>query len=121
MGLSSDTTCSVHPAPGVIEKSYGLYPGLASFSSDYDGEDYREWVEQSNGDPLPAPLALCIQEFSGGDESRLRIADDRVSLHLAMISRELEIQNTLFDADKPLQQLVLSESIVIRWSDDQLY
>ena len=120
MGLSSDTTCSAYPAPGVIEKSYGLYPGLASFSSDYDAGDYRDWVEQSNGDPLPAPLALYIQEFSGADESRLRVADDSASLRLAMISRELELQGALFDADRPLQQLVLSGSIVTQWTDDQL-
>ena len=120
MGLSSDTTCSVHPAPGVIEKSYGLYPGLASFSSDYDAGDYRDWVEQSNGDPLPAPLALYIQEFSGADEPRLRVADDSASLRLAMISREMELQGALFDADRPLQQLVLSGSIVTLWTDDQL-
>lgn len=120
MGLSSDTTCSVHPAPGVIEKSYGLYPGLASFSPDYDGGDYRDWVEQSNGDPVPAPLALYIQEFSGADESRLRVADDSASLRLAMISRELGIQGALFDSDRPLQQLVLSGSIVTQWTDDQL-
>ena len=121
MGLSSDTTCSVHPAHGLIEKSYGLYPGLASFSSDYDAEDYRDWVEQSNGDPLPAPLALYIQEFSGTGDSRLRVAGSAASLRLAMISRELEIQGALFDADRPLQQLLLSGSVVTQWTDDQLY
>ena len=112
MGLSSESTCFVRPTPGVIEKSYGLYPGLTSFSSDYDAGDYRDWVEQSNGDPLPAPLALYIQEFSGTGESRLRAADDSASPRLAMLSRELDIQKTLFDADRPLQQLILSGSIV---------
>ncbi|GMQ88721.1 MAG: oxygen-independent coproporphyrinogen III oxidase [Gammaproteobacteria bacterium] len=121
MGLSGKTSCSAHAAPGVIEKPYGLYPTLASFSADYDAGDYREWVEQSNGDPLPAPLALYIQEFSGGDESRLRIADDPAGLHLPVISRELELQGALFDEDRPLQQLVVSESIVTQWSNDQLH
>ncbi len=120
MGLSGDTTCSVQPAPEVIEKSYGLYPGFASFSSDYDDRDYRDWVEQSNGDPLPAPLALYIQEFSGAGETRLRIAGDSAAIHLATISRELDIQGALFDTDRPLQQLVLPGSIVTQWSDDHL-
>ncbi len=120
MALSSDTACSVHPAPGVIEESYGLYPGLASFSSDYDAEDYRDWVEQSNGDPLPAPLALYIQEFSGTGESRLRADGIPAPLRLAAISRELSMQGGLFDSDRPLQQLVLSGSIVTQWTDDQL-
>src|SRR5210317_755082 len=113
MGLSRDSTCFVNPAPGAIEKSYGLYPGLTSFSSDYNAGDYRDWVEQSNGDPLPAPLAVYIQEFSGA-------ADDSASPRLAMLSRELDIQGALFDADRPLQQLVLSGSIVTQWTDDQL-
>jgi len=121
MGLSGKTGCSAYAAPGVIEKPYGLYPTLASFSADYDAGDYREWVEQSNGDPLPAPLALYIQEFSGRDESRLRIADDPEALHLPVISQELELQGALFDADRPLQQLVLSESIVTQWSNDALH
>ncbi|HED19695.1 MAG TPA: hypothetical protein ENI74_09365 [Gammaproteobacteria bacterium] len=121
MGLSGKTSCSAQAAPGVIEKSYGLYPTLASFSVDYDAGDYREWVEQSNGDPLPAPLALYIQEFSGGDESRLRIVDDPAALHLPAIGRELELQGALFDEDRPLQQLILSESIVTQWSDGPLH
>jgi oxygen-independent coproporphyrinogen-3 oxidase len=120
MGLSRDSTCFVNPAPGAIEKSYGLYPGLTSFSSDYNAGDYRDWVEQSNGDPLPAPLAVYIQEFSGAAESQLRAADDSASPRLAMLSRELDIQGALFDADRPLQQLVLSGSIVTQWTDDQL-
>ncbi|MFQ5642175.1 MAG: hypothetical protein ACE5FQ_00580 [Thiogranum sp.] len=120
MGLSGKKGCSGRVAPAVIEKSYGLYPTPASFSSDYDAEDYREWVEESNGDPLPAPLALYIQEFSGPSGSQLRVADDPASPRLPTISRELEIQGALFDADRPLQQLVLSESIVTQWSDDQL-
>lgn len=121
MGLSTDTDCSVHPPPGVIEKSYGLYPGFESFSSDYDAGDYREWIEQSNGDPLPAPLALYIQEFPGTGESQLRLAGTSAPGRMAVISGELELQGVLFDADRPLQQLLLSGSIATQWTDDQLY
>jgi len=121
MELSRDTTNSAYSAPGVIEESYGLYPGLASFSSDYDSGDYRGWVEQSNGDPLPAPLALYIQEFSGTAGSSSRVTNTPASLRLAAISRELDMQGALFDSDRPLQQLVLSGSIITQWTDDQLH
>lgn len=120
MELSRDTASSAHPAPGVIEEPYGLYPGLASFSSDYNAADYCDWAEQSNGDPLPAPLALYVQEFSGTVGSQSQVADTSASLRLAMISRELQMQGALFDTDRPLQQLVLSGSIVTQWTDDQL-
>ncbi len=92
-----------------------------SFSADYGAEDYREWVEQSNGDPLPAPLALYIQEFSGGTATQLRIAGDALVLRLAAISRELVLQGALYDADRPLQLLVLPQSIVTQWGDDPLH
>jgi len=121
MELSGDTASSAHSAPGVIEESYGLYPGIASFSSDYDAGDYRDWVEQSNGDPLPAPLALYVQEFSGTVESQLHVTETPASLRLAAISRELDMQGALFDPDRPLQQLVLSGTIVTQWADDQLH
>ena len=62
MGLSNDTDVVATPLPDVVEKPYGLYPALEAFSNEYDAEDYRDWVEQSNGDPLPAPLALYIQD-----------------------------------------------------------
>lgn len=97
-----------------------MYPTITSFGADYGAEDYREWVEQSNGDPLPAPLALYVQEFSGDASARLRVAGDVPASLLPAISRELALQGALFDVDRPLQQLVLSQSMVMQWDDDSL-
>ncbi len=120
MGLSGNTGCAADAVPGVIEKPYGLYPTITSFSADYGAEDYREWVEQSNGDPLPAPLALYMQEFSAEASARLRVAGDAPASLLPAISRELALQGALFDVDRPLQQVVLSQSMVTQWDDDSL-
>jgi oxygen-independent coproporphyrinogen-3 oxidase len=116
-----DTECSRLAVPDVVEKSYGLYPGLVSFNSDYDSGDYCNWIEQSNGDPLPAPLALYIQDGCEGDSPPVRGADISSSRRLDAIERELVLQGALFDSDRPVQQLICSGSIVTDWTDDQLY
>jgi oxygen-independent coproporphyrinogen-3 oxidase len=104
-----------------VEKSYGLYPGLASFSRDYDAEDYCNWIDQSNGDPLPAPLALYLQDSCAGDPPPVRGADISSSRRLDAIERELILQGASFDADRPVQQFICSGGIATDWTDDQLY
>jgi oxygen-independent coproporphyrinogen-3 oxidase len=113
--------CSSPAVPDVVEKPYGLYPGLDSFSADYDAEDYGSWIEQSNGDPLPAPLALYLQDVCHAESAPVRGADISSSRRLHAIERELILQGALFDSDRPLQQLIISGSMATRWTDDQLY
>lgn len=121
MCSSIDTECSAAAVPDVVEESYGLYPGLASFSCDYNAEDYCNWIEQSNGDPLPAPLALYIQDSCRGDSPPVRGADISSSRRLNAIECELTLQGELFDSDRPVRQLICSGSISTTWTDDQLY
>ena len=108
----ADTECEVASLPGIIEQPYGLYPGFDAFSSDYTADDYREWVSQSNGDPLPAPLSVYVQD-NLFRESRLHSA--------AAIQHELLMQGHLIDSDRPMQQLFFSGSMLTAYSDDQLY
>jgi len=118
MGNASTTPDTASQLPDVVEKTCGLYPGLASFSCDYVAEDYADWVEQSNGDPLPAPLALYVQESPGAGAGQTAVS---AALRLNALEQELAMQGSLFDADRPLQQLVLSSSLVTEWDDDQLH
>ena len=118
MGSPGTTYDTANQLPDVVEKTCGLYPGLGSFSRDYDADDYSDWVEQSNGDPLPAPLALYVQESSSACGSHAAVS---TALRLNVIEQELAMQGKLFDTDRPLQQLVLSSSLVTEWSDDQLH
>jgi oxygen-independent coproporphyrinogen-3 oxidase len=108
----ADTDCEVTCLPGIVAQPYGLYPAFDTFSSDYSADDYREWVSQSNGDPLPAPLSVYIQDNLFQD-SRLHSA--------TAIQRELLIQGHLIDSDRPMQQLFFSGSMLTAYSDDQLY
>jgi oxygen-independent coproporphyrinogen-3 oxidase len=108
----ADKSCEVTCLPDIIEQPYGLYPSIESFSADYTEDDYREWVIQSNGDPLPAPLSVYVQD-NLFHESRLHSA--------AAIQRELLIQGHLIDSDRTMQQLFLSGGLLAAYSDDQLY
>jgi oxygen-independent coproporphyrinogen-3 oxidase len=120
MGNHEDISPDSVSVPEVVERPCGLYPRLEAFSSDYGADDYCDWVEQSNGDPLPAPLVLYLQNATTQSLSSSPIPPDSPN-GAGAIERELRLQGALFDADRPLQQLILSGSIATSWSDDQLY
>ncbi len=108
----AEPDCEATRLPGIVEQPYGMYPAFDTFSTDYTADDYLEWMSQSNGDPLPAPLSVYIQD-NLYQESRLHSA--------SAIQRELLIQGNLVDSDRPMQQLFLSGSMLTAYSDDQLY
>jgi oxygen-independent coproporphyrinogen-3 oxidase len=118
---SFDSQHSVTPIPQAVELVYGLYPGVEFFSPDYGAEDHREWVDQSNGDPVPAPLAVYIQDVVQGQSPPIRGRDISSSRRPAVIEAELRLQGELFDSDRPVQQLICSTGIATEWTDDQLY
>jgi len=116
MGYSDDTEKSGVRIPDVVEQPCGLYPGIEGFSPDYDIADYCDWVDQSNGDPMPAPLVLYVQNEVPGEASPPAGAGVAHA-----IEQELRLQGALFDDDRPLKQLICSGSIASGWSDDRLY
>ena len=122
MGKFENTNGGGASLPEVVEQPCGVYPGPEAFSSDYGAEDYCDWVDQSNGDPLPAPLVLYLQDEPAQAQAP---SAPGVSMGSASepraIEQELRLQGALFDADRPLKHLIFSGSIATGWSDDQLY
>ncbi|VAW75244.1 hypothetical protein MNBD_GAMMA15-1999 [hydrothermal vent metagenome] len=106
MGLSEEKPIHM---PELFEPLCGLYPGIASFTAEYDTSDYREWVFRSNGDPVPGPLVLAVED-GVQTESSLCPA----------ITREIQLQSILFDRDRRLEGVVCTSGITIGWSDDAL-
>jgi len=109
------------PVPELLELAYGLYPGVEFFSAEYGPDDYCEWVEQSNGDPVPAPLAVYIQDTSRDNSPPVRGKDISSSRKPAALEQELRLQGALFDTDRCVQQLICAGGIATEWTDDQLY
>lgn len=116
MGGSSENEKVGISIPDVVEQPCGLYPGVERFSADSGAEDYCGWVEQSNGDPLPAPLVLYLQ-----NDPHLHKTSSAGTVVAHAIEQELRLQGALFDDDRPLKQLICAGSIATGWSDDQLY
>jgi len=116
-----DTDQSTVPVPEVLEQAYGLYPGAEFFSVEYGPGDYREWVEQSNGDPVPAPLAVYIQDCCRDRSPPVRGKHISSSRKPAALEQELRLQGALFDSDRCVQQLICAGGIATEWTDDQLY
>lgn len=120
MTVSSGTN-SADLSTDIVAVPCGLYPGLESFSSEYGYDDYCNWIDQANGDPMPAPLVLYLQDSAFGRVAEGTVNDSPLSERVDTILQELRLQGQLIDSDRPLQQFICAGAIAVEWADDQLY
>ncbi len=105
----------------IVELPCGLYPGIESFSPEYGFADYCNWVEQGNGDPTPAPLALYVQDSASAYQPESPVSVPPSFERTDTILQELRLQGRLVDSDRPLRQFTCAQSVAVEWNDDQLY
>ena len=91
---------------------YTSYPTAAQFHENIGESDYREWVEYSNEDPIPHPLSLyfhipfCSTVCYYCACNKIVTKDrSRAIPYLEALMREIEIQGSLFDRDRTVEQL----------------
>jgi oxygen-independent coproporphyrinogen-3 oxidase len=121
MAVSGFTERHAYTVPDMVEMPYGLYPPAERFDPDNGPDDYRDWVDQSNGDPVPAPLALYFNTNAAEGPPPVAGGDISSSRWLEALQRELSMQGALFDSDRPLEQLLWPGKIATEWSDDEVY
>jgi oxygen-independent coproporphyrinogen-3 oxidase len=101
---------------------YALYPAPCAFRPFTDAE-FRAAVKASNGDPIPAPIALhfdipAIQRsgFCGLDRPRHGVGQARADAYRDRLVREIGLVGSLFDRDRDVVQVSLAPGMT-RWMD----
>ena len=91
---------------------YTSYPTAVQFSPAYGEDDYREWVDASNDDPIPASLSLYLHipfcdticYYCGC--SKIVTKDKGKSVdYVELLKKEIEMQGALFDRDRSVVQI----------------
>ena len=91
---------------------YTSYPAAPHFSPEFDENALREAALESNGDPIPRPLALYIHIpfctnpcFYCGCNRVITRDRSRGAAYLAPLYREIHMASALFDRDREVVQL----------------
>ncbi|MCG6936616.1 MAG: oxygen-independent coproporphyrinogen III oxidase [Gammaproteobacteria bacterium] len=91
---------------------YTSYPTAVQFTTDYDANDYLEWVKNSNEDPIPSPLSLYLHipfcdticYYCGC--SKVVTKDKSKAVHyIELLKKEIKLQGSLFAKDRQVTQI----------------
>ncbi len=91
---------------------YTSYPTAVQFSTDYNVEDYLEWVAQSNDDPIPAPLSLYLHIpfcdticYYCGCSKVVTKDKSKAAHYIKLLKKEIQLQGALFAKDRIVSQI----------------
>ena len=106
---------------------YTSYPTAAQFHEGIAEDDYRQWAQHSNEDPIPRPLSLYFHIpfcdtvcFYCACTKVVTKNHDRANDYLDHLCREIALQSTLFDADRKVEQLHWGGGTPTFLSNDQI-
>ena len=91
---------------------YTSYPTAVQFSTDYNEEDYLEWVAQSNDDPIPATLSLYLHIpfcdticYYCGCSKVVTKDKSKAAHYIKLLKKEIQLQGALFAKDRKVSQI----------------
>lgn len=91
---------------------YTSYPTAVQFSPAYGEADYREWVGESNNDPIPSSLSLYLHIpfcdticYYCGCSKIVTKDKTKSAAYIDLLKKEIEIQGALFAKDRPVVQI----------------
>lgn len=106
---------------------YTSYPTAMQFGETFDEVQYCELARASNDDPIPRPLSLYVHVpfctspcFYCGCTRIITREPVKGRIYLDHLLREIELQATLFDRDRVVEQLHLGGGTPTFLSGDQL-
>ena len=93
---------------------YTSYPTALQFRGDFDADTYRVCAQESNGDPIPAPLSIYVHIpfcnticFYCACTKVVTRNRRHATGYLHDLFQEMEMQAPLFDSDRAVEQLHL--------------
>ena len=91
---------------------YTSYPPATEFHDQVDDRQYREWIRQSNEEPIPRPLSLYVHIpfcqsicYYCACNKIITKRREKAEPYLEDLYREIALQAGLFDADREVTQL----------------
>ena len=91
---------------------YTSYPTAVQFSTDYNEEDYLEWVAHSNDDPIPATLSLYLHIpfcdticYYCGCSKVVTKDKSKAAHYIKLLKKEIQLQGALFAKDRKVSQI----------------
>ncbi|MCK4674601.1 MAG: oxygen-independent coproporphyrinogen III oxidase [Gammaproteobacteria bacterium] len=91
---------------------YTSYPTAVQFTTDYNADDYLEWVKYSNEDPIPAPLSLYLHIpfcdticYYCGCSKVITKDKSKATHYIELLKQEIQLQGALFAKDRQVTQI----------------
>ncbi len=107
---------------------YTSYPTAVQFTTDYDADDYLNWVKNSNEDPIPSPLSLYLHipfcdticYYCGC--SKVITKDKSKAIHyIELLKQEIKLQGALFAKDRQVTQIHWGGGTPTFLSDEEIH
>jgi len=107
---------------------YTSYPTAVQFSTDYNIDDYKDWIRHSNEDLIPAPLSLYLHipfcdticYYCGC--SKVSTKDKSKATHyIGLLKQEIKLQGALFANDRKVTQIHWGGGTPTFLNDKEIY
>ncbi len=91
---------------------YTSYPTAVQFSTDYNADDYKGWIQYSNEDLIPAPLSLYLHIpfcdticYYCGCSKVITKDKSKATHYIELLKQEIKLQGSLFANDRKVTQI----------------
>ena len=112
---------------GLAGPRYTSYPTALQFHEGFDAEAYRRHVISSNDDLIPRPLSLYVHLpfckelcYYCACNKKVTRNTQLAEVYLQHLDKEIELQGSLFDRDRQVNQLHFGGGTPTYYDDMQL-
>lgn len=107
---------------------YTSYPTAVQFSTDYDADDYVDWVKYSNEDPIPSPLSIYLHIpfcdticYYCGCSKVITKDKSKAREYIDLLKKEIVLQSKLFANDREVNQIHWGGGTPTFLNDKEIY